>query len=154
MTSMADIILIRTDSSDERFGELIKELTAFLSILNGEMDAFYAPHNSVDLIRNVVVALQNDIPVGCGAFKAIDPKHVEIKRMYVHPDQRGKGVGRMVLAELEAWATELDFQSARLETSKRLETAVNLYQTSGYQVTPNFPPYEGVDDSVCMRKAL
>ena len=69
---MADINLIRTDSTDERFTILVKDLTAFLAILNGEMDAFYAPHNSVDLIRNVVVAVKDGEPIGCGAFKAID----------------------------------------------------------------------------------
>ena len=87
-------------------------------------------------------------------LKRLTTNLVEIKRMFVQPEQRGQSIGRLVLEELENWAAELEFKSARLETSKRLEPAVNLYRTSGYKFTPNYPPYDGVEDSVCMAKAL
>jgi len=74
--------------------------------------------------------------------------------MFVDPEARGQGIAAAILADLEAWATELGYQTAILETSKRLEPAVRLYLRSGYEVIPNYEPYVGIDDSVCMGKEL
>ena len=77
---------------------------------------------------------------------------IEIKRMFVLPRHRGQGVGGSVLAQLEAWAAELGHSTIRLETSKRLSSAVGLYGRAGYEVVPNYGDYARVDDSVCMEK--
>jgi len=74
--------------------------------------------------------------------------------MFVLPDIRGKGVAQSILAELESWAAELGYLTAVLETSKRLEPAVNLYKKSGYAFIPNYGAYVDVEDSVCMQKSL
>ena len=54
-----------------------------------------------------LVARNDGRAVGCGAIRLIDPTTAEAKRMYVEPDQRGKGVGQAVLASLEAAALKL-----------------------------------------------
>ncbi len=151
---MGVLNLERTSSADPHFVALVSELTKFLAILNGEQNAFYVQFNKIDNIPTVVVAFLDGVPVGCGAFRVFDETSLEIKRMYVDPVARGGGVGGTILTELETWAAELGYKYAVLETSKRLEPAVRLYQASGYEVIPNYPPYEHVNDSVCMRKIL
>jgi putative acetyltransferase len=59
-----------------------------------------------------------------------------------------------VLAELERWAHELGYAGCVLETGKKQPEAIALYQRSGYALTPNYGQYIGVDNSVCMQKAL
>ena len=48
-------------------------------------------------------------PIGCGAFREYDLKRIEIKRMFVHPEYRNKGIGLDILNELELWASELNY---------------------------------------------
>ncbi|MGV3617434.1 MAG: GNAT family N-acetyltransferase [Fimbriimonas sp.] len=144
----------RTDSDHPDFIRLYGKLTEFLAVLNGDQDTFYAQFNRVDGLPTVVLAYQEDIPIGCGAFRANGDGTVEIKRMYVEPAARGQGAGAAVLRELEVWATELGYAKAILETSRRLESAVRLYRRGGYEEIPNYGPYVDVADSVCFAKRL
>lgn len=146
--------LIRTNSEDKDFQELVRLLDEELRQRDGEENVFYAQFNKIDAIKNVVVAYENEKAVGCGAFKKFDAGSVEIKRMFVRPENRGKGVALEILSELENWAHELNFQFTVLETGKRQPEAIRLYQKSGYQLIPNYGQYEGVENSVCMKKAL
>jgi GNAT superfamily N-acetyltransferase len=148
------VFVTRTTSESAGFTNLVEELTKFLAVLNGEQDSFYAKHNKSDGISTVVVAYIDNQAVGCGAFRWVEEGTVEIKRMYVDPAYRGKGVGGYVLRELEVWAKEHGAKRSILETSKRLGAAVHLYQKSGYQVIANYDPYVGVEDSVCFSKNL
>ena len=151
---MASIRIHRADSKDRDFLALIDHLNVYLSEINGEKNSFYTPLNSADSLRHVVVVFVYDQPEGCGAFRPIDEKTVEVKRMFVNPDSRGKGIARAILGELETWAREEGFTTAVLETSKRMIPAVSLYQSSGYNVIPNYGAYVDVEDSVCMQKDL
>jgi GNAT superfamily N-acetyltransferase len=72
----------------------------------------------------------------------------------VQPAHRGKRIGAVVLIELENWARELGFAACILETGQKQPEAIRLYQKSGYTKIPNYGQYEGVENSVCMRKAL
>jgi GNAT superfamily N-acetyltransferase len=71
-------------------------------------------------------------PVGCGALKINDKKTGEIKRMWVHTDARGLGVGRRILDALEKKARGLSLRRLRLETNRALKEAQALYRNSGY----------------------
>ncbi len=146
--------LIRTTSEDSDFTSLVRLLDQELAVLDGAEAGFYAQYNKVNLIRHVVVAYQADEPVGCGAFKEFATDTVEIKRMFVRPTHRQRGVARAVLAELERWASELGYSDAVLETGRRQPEAIALYERSGYARTPNYGQYVGVANSVCFRKDL
>lgn len=148
------IKIVRTDSAKGDFLVLEAKLDHVLAELNGDKHAFYAPLNRSDLIRNVVIAYIDESAVGCGAFRFVSEKEVEIKRMFTAESTRGNGVGKAILRELEKWAAELGYTAAILETSWRLHSAVSLYQKSGYSVIPNYGVYCDVEDSVCMRKTL
>lgn len=146
--------LLRTDSDHPDFRALVRLLDQDLQVRDGAEHSFYAQFNKVDAIRHVVVAYLDAAPVGCGAFKPFEAAAVEIKRMYVQPAHRGRGVAGAVLAELEGWARELGYTGCVLETGLKQPEAIRLYQKSGYQRIPNYGQYIGIDNSVCMQKAV
>src|SRR5687768_12184459 len=96
----------RTDSSNTDFQNLVALLDADLRIRDGDEHAFYAQFNKTHDIKNVIVCYVANHPVGCGAFRPYEKDSVEIKRMFVHPEYRGRGIAMLILKELELWATE------------------------------------------------
>ncbi len=110
------ISILRTNSDNKDFIELVKHLDADLAGRDGEDHAFFAQYNKVDMIKHVVVAFENEIPVSCGAIKSFDNNTMEVKRMYTLPDYRGKGLASKILSELEKWTFELGYQKCILET--------------------------------------
>ena len=145
---------IRTNSENKDFQKLVTLLDAELAIRDGEEHSFYAQFNKIDKIKYVIVAYENEMPVGCGAIKEFFPDAMEIKRMYVPKNYRGKGIASIVLAELETWARELNCKKCVLETGKRQPEAVGLYQKAGYKIIPNFAQYKDMENSVCFDKEL
>lgn len=148
------IRLIRTDSGNNDFIRLVKDLDAVLAETDGEEHSFYSQFNKVDLIRHVVLAYQNGIPISCGAIKQYDSKTMEIKRMFTLSEYRGKGTASLVLLELENWASEMNFEKCILETGKRQIEAIRLYKKCGYHIIPNYGQYSGIENSVCFMKDL
>ncbi len=144
----------RTTSEDPDFRELVSLLDKDLATRNGEANDFYAQYNKVDAIRHVLVYYESGTPVGCGAFKEFEPGAVEVKRMFVHPDFRGKRIGAAILSELEHWAAELQYTSCVLETGYTNPEALRLYEREGYTIIPNYGPYIGAANSVCMQKLM
>ena len=148
------IWLHRTNAQHPGFILLVRQLDAYLAEVDGDDHAFYDQFNSISNLKHVVVAFHGDDAVGCGAIKEYDAKTVEIKRMYTSPDNRGKGIASLVLQELEKWAAELSYSKCTLETGKRQEEAIRLYQKNGYSPIPNYGQYADVENSVCMEKLL
>src|SRR3954452_8515925 len=84
------------------------------------------PHGAM-----LVANLRGDA-IGCGGVKLHGQRPSEIKRMWVHPDARGLGLGRRLLAELDALARANGARTARIETSACLPEAISLYRSSGW----------------------
>ena len=148
------IKLIRTNSNNQDFQDLVKELDIDLRIRDGEGHAFFAQFNKIDMIKYVVVAYENDIAVGCGAIKEYAFQIMEVKRMYVKEDRRGKGIASLVLKELEKWSIELKYEKCILETGLAQPEAIQLYTKNNYQRIPNYGQYAQVETSVCFEKKL
>ncbi len=146
--------LVRTNSDNADFRELVALLDADLAIRDGAEHAFYAQFNKVDAIRHVVVAYEGETAVGCGAFKAYEEATAEIKRMFVRENVRGRGIAGVILAELEAWAKELNYTECILETGVKQPEAIRLYEKSGYEKMTSYGQYLNVANSVCMRKLI
>ena len=144
----------RTTSGDTDFQNMVVLLDADLRIRDGDEHAFYAQFNKIENIRNVIVCYTNDEPIGCGAFKTYNETKAEIKRMFVQPQYRGKGIGLYILKELELWATELNYSECILETGKKQPEAIRLYQKAGYTIIKNYGQYENAENSVCMMKTI
>ena len=146
--------LIRTKSTNPDFRHLIQLLDKDLWLRNGEGQAVYAIYNKIDYLETVVIAYVDDSPVGCGCFKIVDTHTVELKRMFVRADHRGKGIAFKIVDELERWAGELTYTHVVLETGKEQVEAIHLYKKVGYQVIENYGPYVGMANSICMRKGI
>jgi GNAT superfamily N-acetyltransferase len=148
------IKLIRTNSDHADFIELVRLLDAYLTIVDGEDHSFYNQYNSIENLKYVIVAFDNGEAVGCGAIKSSNSTSMEVKRMFVQPAARGKGLAKKILSELEQWAQELGFEKCILETGRRMEDAVTLYKKCGYEVIPNFEPYTKMENSICFEKRV
>lgn len=149
------LTLKRTDSSDGDFHSLIEKLNRYLDLQYGRLQDYYSQFNRIDNIPNVVIACVDGAPAGCGCFKKFDDRSVEVKRMFVTDEQRGKGIGVAILQELEAWAAELGNHTMVLEMGNRQPEAAVLYKKQGYTLIPNYGQYIGMEEtSICMKKDL
>ena len=145
--------LTRTTSHHQDFQKLTALFDGYLIDIDGDEKDFFAQYNQI-YIDNVIICYQNDVAVGCGAFKKSDTQVAEIKRMFVPVEHRGKGIALKILSELEIWARELNHTSCILETSFKLENAIALYKKSRFEITENYGQYIGAESSVCMKKVL
>lgn len=154
LTGKKVIALTRTDSENEDFIELVRQLDAELAIRDGDDHAFYAQFNKIAKLKHVVLAYEDGKALGCGAIRALDSGEMEIKRMFVPLESRGKGFATLVLLELENWAREMSYTRCVLETGFKQPEAIRLYEKNGYGRIPNYGQYEDVGNSVCFGKDI
>jgi GNAT superfamily N-acetyltransferase len=128
-----------------------------LELYEGEADIgparvaamFVEPHGIFIVVRD-----DDGTAVACGGVARFDDTRGELKRMYVVPAQRGRGLGRRLLVELEAEACRLGYESVVLETGDRQPEALGLYESAGYERIPCYPPYDSRALSLCFEKRL
>ena len=80
-----------------------------------------------------VVVRDDDDVVGCGALVALDAGTAEIKRMWIDPARRGRGLGPRLLAHLEQLASAQDRTRVVLDTNSTLTEAIAMYERNGYE---------------------
>lgn len=107
------------------------------------------------------VGYAGEVPVAMGGWRwhVVPPdvpadSAVEIKRMYVVPEARGRGFARLILAHLERTAREAGSASIVLETGLRQPEAIALYESSGYRPVAGFGHYADSPLSRCFAKVL
>jgi GNAT superfamily N-acetyltransferase len=100
-----------------------------------------------------LVAYVDGVPAACGGWRAHEAD-VELKRMYVSPAFRGRGLARTLLAALERTAGEAGFGRVILETGMRQPEAIALYRSSGYEPVPGFGYYAREPGAVHLGKAI
>jgi len=144
----------RTGAENPDFIQLVKQLDTDLAEREGKEHLFYDQFNKIVEIKYVLVAYEINMPVGCGAIKKYDTDTIEIKRMYVTPQSRRKGIAGNILTALEDWAAELACKRCILETGKNQPEAIGLYLKSGYKVISNYGQYVNVENSICFEKEL
>ncbi len=106
-------------------------------------------------LRGICLLVKFDgLPVACGAVCELEAGTAELKRVYVLPGFRRRGLARWVLGELEQRATANDFRLLRLETGKRQPEAVALYKECGYTQIAPYGRHVGDPMSVCFEKVL
>jgi GNAT superfamily N-acetyltransferase len=101
-----------------------------------------------------LLAWEDEKPVACGGVCRYEGATAELRRMYVRPDARGRGLSRALLRALEDEARGLGYDFLRLETGDRQPEAIALYVSSGYQPIPRFGPFADDERSVCLEKRL
>lgn len=148
------IDIIRTNSKNKDFIELVDCLNNYLKVVDGDDHDFYHQYNGIEMLNHVVVAYKNKRAIGCGAFKEYKTHSVEIKRMFTKPNFRGIGVAGKILSELENWAKEKGYKNCILETGKRQTQAVSFYKKMNYTIIPNYGQYKDIENSLCFKKYL
>lgn len=146
--------IIRTNSENQDFINLVKQLDAYLKITDGDEHDFYNQFNNIDVLKHAIVIYINELAVGCGAIKKFDNSSMEVKRMFVTENSRNKGIAQNILKELEVWTKELGYKKCVLETGKRQIEAVKFYHKCKYKIIPNYGQYIGMDNSVCFEKMV
>jgi putative acetyltransferase len=112
---------------------LIEALNEYLLTLTPPEGCF---HMTVEEMAapdtTVFVARENGVAVGCGALRRHADRVGEVKRMYTVPDRQGKGIGGLILAEIEALARNEGFTRLVLETGDRHPAAWRVYERGGF----------------------
>lgn len=154
--TMARLELRRASPADPDAAALIAEL-------NAELDALYQPddnHFSLDESevsegRGVfLVAFLGGSPVGCGAVRLLSEARAELKRMFVKPSVRGRGMGRALLTRLESEAKALGATHLVLEMGDNQPGAEALYRGAGFSEVPCWGEYLATPASVCLGKQI
>jgi GNAT superfamily N-acetyltransferase len=100
--------------------------------LTADPVAFQAPHGAFVIVRDGAVS------VGCGGVQRIDATAGEIKRMWIHADSRGIGLGRQLLDHLEWVAGQLGYTRVVLDTNATLTVAIAMYERAGYDAIERY----------------
>jgi len=144
-----------TNGENDDFVSLCDSLDNILVEIGGQKNQQqYVAYNLLDHIHDAFVAYDEDVPVGCASFKRYDDLTAEVKRVFVLPEYRRKGISTSLMNCLEDEAHEQGYESLILETSKLLESAHKMYLNLGFEVIPNYGPYKEMDGSLCMQKVL
>jgi putative acetyltransferase len=134
---------------------LIARLSAELGALYGDDGSgAFTPDDVCVPGGAFVIARLSGRAIGCGALRPMESGVGEIKRMFVEPAFRGRGVARRILAELETAARTAGYKRLRLETGVRQPAAVRLYESAGYRRIPYYGRYVHEPLSVCFEKLL
>ncbi len=114
----------------------------------------YQKYNQLDEIQEAVVVYDKDKPVGGGAIRRYDGDNVELKRVFVHNEYQGQGIGTRLVSLLIEWAAELGYRRMILETGELLAESCAVYKKLGFAVIPNYGPYVDMPESLCMARDI
>lgn len=133
--------------------ELTRELSERLKELTGDSGSknFNVESMQSDKAR-FVIAYSNGLATGCGALRPLYPDICEIKRMYTR--EPGKGIGSLILKDLERHAASMGYREIWLETRRINTVAVNFYKSHGYRERENYGVYINRPEAVCFEKRI
>jgi len=135
------IVAERPDTVDAT--SLIRELDGYLALLYPPQSRHGLP---VEQLLHEAVAFfvtrHDGMPAGCGGVKLFGTAYGEIKRMYVRPQFRGLGLGKLMLQHLADYARQQGVTVLRLETGIYQSEAIGLYERCGFRRIPPFGTYQ------------
>jgi len=150
---MEELVLATEDPRSADAARLIDLLSAELGQRYGEDGSGHFQPEDVCVPGGAfVIARLDGVPVGCGALRPMSPEIGEIKRMYVEPPYRGKGIARRILVDLERRAAAFGYVSVRLETGTLQREALRLYESSGYHRIECYGYHKDDPRSLCFEK--
>ena len=114
----------------------------------------YKKYNQLDEIQEAIVVYEDNRAVGGGAIRRYDDENIELKRVFVHPEYQGRGIGSKLVSLLIEWAMELGYKRIILETGELLAESCAVYKKLGFEVIPNYGPYVDMPESLCMAKDI
>ncbi len=146
----------RTNGRNEDFIENCRLLDMDLERRVGKVieRGKYHKYNRLDEIKQAIVVYEDGKAIGGGAIRRYDDETAELKRVFVHMEYQGQGIGSRLVSLLLEWAAELGYRRMILETGELLAESCAVYKKLGFQVIPNYGPYVNMPESLCMGKDL
>lgn len=147
---------IRTDGKNKDFIENCRFLDMDLERRVGKVIKRdkYRKYNQLDEIKEAIVVYEDGKVIGGGALRRYDDENIELKRVFVHPECQGRGIGSKLVSLLVDWAIELGYERIILETGELLVQSCAVYKKLGFEIIPNYGPYVDMPESLCMAKEL
>ena len=147
---------VRTDGKNEDFIENCRLLDMDLDRRVGRQikREKYQKFNQLDEIREAIVVYDHGRAVGGGAIRRYDDENIELKRVFVHNEYQGQGIGSTLVSLLIEWAAELGYRRMILETGELLAESCAVYRKLGFAVIPNYGPYADMPESLCMAREI
>lgn len=147
---------VRTDGKNEDFIENCRLLDMDLDRRVGRQikREKYQKFNQLDEIREAIVVYDHGRAVGGGAIRRYDDENIELKRVFVHNEYQGQGIGSRLVSLLIEWAAELGYRRMILETGELLAESCAVYKKLGFAVIPNYEPYADMPESLCMAREI
>jgi len=143
----------RPDSADA--AALIAELDAHLASLYPVQSRHgYSVERLLAQGVEFFVLREDGVPAGCGGIQLFDTEYGELKRMYVRPEFRGRGFGKLLVDHLAEHARAYGVHLLRLETGIHQTAAIRLYERLGFQRVAPFEPYVEDPNSCCYEKRI
>lgn len=146
----------RTDGNDKDFIENCRLLDMDLDRRVGKeiKRDKYKKYNRLNEIQEAIVVYEDNKAIGGGAIRRYDDENVELKRVFVHTEYQGRGIGSRLVSLLIEWAADLGYKRMILETGELLAESCAVYKKLGFKVIPNYGPYADMPESLCMAKNL
>jgi GNAT superfamily N-acetyltransferase len=149
------LVLAQVDPAEPEAAALIAALDAELyDLYPDEVIHGIEPHEFRRAGGVFLVGRVGAVAVACGAIRPLTDRVVEVKRMFVRKDQRGRGYARALLTELERVAVRHRYEVICLETGVKQPEAIHLYLTAGYHAIEGCGEYSGSLTSRCFEKSL
>lgn len=147
---------VRTDGKNEDFIENCRLLDMDLDRRVGRQikREKYQKFNQLDEIREAIVVYDHGRAVGGGAIRRYDDENIELKRVFVHNEYQGQGIGSRLVSLLIEWAAELGYRRMILETGELLAESCAVYKKLGFAVIPNYGSYADMPESLCMAREI
>jgi len=154
----------RTTGADPRSLALREAMDAETSALYGDYFHGLTPErleiletalhtDQADLFA-VVIAVEDGVDLGHAALRRLREGGLEVKKVYVRPEARGRGLSRLLMGAIEDVARELGEPGIQLQTGPKQHEAIALYRAIGYADSVPFGPYLELDDMVYFAKTL
>lgn len=146
------IAFVSPESPD--FRALAELLDAYYFTLVGDIQLKYAEPNRPENMNARAVVYDGDLPVACGAWKAVDHETAEIKRIYVRSECRRKGIASAVIRALEEDAAASGRRKMILETAVDTTGSHSLYLSLGYKQRDYYGSPAGAENCLCFHKEI
>lgn len=140
--------------SSKDYAMLAKKLDDYYISLVGDVHLRYTAVNDPRNMACIVVACEGNIPIGCGCWKAVDEQTAEIKRIFVEPEYRRRGVASAIIELLESHICASGYEKILLETARTTGDSKALYLSLGYKEIPYYGSPAGAENCRCFLKEI
>jgi GNAT superfamily N-acetyltransferase len=161
------VTLARVDWLDQRAVALRAAMDAEMTAIYADSLGDYPPEvrslftAAFDVDPSTIVATvlvlddASRLPLGQAGLRPHgDGRVLEVKKVIVGAEHRGRGISRTLMTELENVARELGASALVLQTGDRQPAAIGLYEAIGYRLIAPYPPFELMSNALCYEKVL